>query len=243
MSDSSATRFGKAMPPVVYEDRHLLVVDKPPGLITMGAPAGEVSLVDLAREYLRQKHSPSGKPFLGVVSRLDAPVSGLVPLARNSKAAARLTRQFREGTVEKRYWAVVHGTLPKPQAEWVNYLRPQQGRRKMQLVGPTMPGALECRLRYRVLQVLEPLRATLVEVELLTGRKHQIRVQFSGRGHPVLGDLKYGSPAPCRERIALHCRRLVLHHPVTRQPLELVAPVPRAWRNWGVTDPLWQPTR
>jgi len=110
----------------------------------------------------------------------------------------------------------------------------------MQLVGPTMAGAQECRLRYCVLQELPPLRATLVEVELLTGRKHQIRVQFGGRGHPVLGDLKYGSSRPCRERIALHCRRLMLRHPVTRQPLELVAPVPRQWSAWGVRDPLWK---
>ncbi len=239
MNASSVPR-PDAMPPVVFEDRHLLVVNKPAGLITMGAPGGEVSLVDLVRDYLRRKYQVSGKPFVGVVSRLDAPVSGLVPLARNSKAAARLTRQFREGTVEKRYWAIVHGTLPKPQAEWINYLRPQQGRRKMQLVGPTMPGALECRLRYRVLQELPKLRATLVEVELLTGRKHQIRVQFGGRGHPVLGDLKYGSPRPCRERIALHCRRLVLRHPVTKEPVELAAPLPREWKDWSVADPLWE---
>ncbi len=228
------------MPPVLYEDRHLLAVAKPPGLITAGAPAGKVSLVELVRQYLRHKYGVQGKPFVGVVSRLDAPVSGVVPLARTSRAAARLTRQFREGKVEKIYWALVHGTLVQPQGEWLNYLRPLEGRRKMQLVGPNFPGAKPCRLRYRVLRTWPQERISWVEVELLTGRKHQIRAQFAGRGHPVLGDFKYGSHRPCDQHIALHCRQVRLLHPLSGQVLELVAPLPPQWKRWGVHDPRWE---
>ena len=227
----------EGLPPVLYEDGQLLVVAKPPGLITMGAPAGKVSLVELVRQYLRQQRPGQARPFVGVVSRLDAPVSGVVPLALSARAAARLTRQFRQGEVDKIYWALVHGTGLPMRGEWVNYLRPLPGRRKMQVVGPSVPGARECRLRFRVLQVHPVQRITWVEIQLLTGRKHQIRAQFAGRGHPILGDLKYGSPRPCREHIALHCRELTFEHPITRRPLRLRAPLPPQWRRWGIAAP------
>ena len=214
---------------VLYEDNHLLAVDKPAGLATMGVSADRPSLLGEARRYLKHKYNKPGNVYVGIVSRLDAPVTGVVLLARTSKAAARLTEQFRGGRVEKLYWAVVEGQPEPEQDLCVDWLRKDERHRRMHLAAAGQPAAKEARLRYRVLRPLGP--NTLVEVQLETGRKHQIRLQLAARGWPVFGDRKYGARSVMSSGIALHARRLSLTHPVRQTPLQLTAPLPGAWHR------------
>ncbi|MDZ7616576.1 MAG: RluA family pseudouridine synthase [Patescibacteria group bacterium] len=219
-----------AKPPklhVLYEDNHLLVLNKPAMLPTMGTPGGTETLLTLAKQYVKEKYNKPGNVYLGVVSRLDAPVTGAVLLARTSKAACRLTEQFREGRVEKAYWALVDGAVDAGEVECVDWLAADERHRKVRIVGPSIPGAKQARLRFRPLQVKKG--RTLLEVELLTGRKHQIRLQLSHRGLPILGDRKYGSSSPFPSGIALHARRLVVFHPVGGHSVEVVCPLPDYW--------------
>jgi 23S rRNA pseudouridine1911/1915/1917 synthase len=217
---------------VLYEDNHLLAVAKPAGLPTMGTPGNRPTLLTLAKEYVKQRYQKPGKVYLGVVSRLDAPVTGVVLLARTSKAAARLTEQFRSRGVEKTYWAVVEGVLEPPTGSLIDWLGHDDRHRRMNIVGPTLPGAREARLSYRRLGVVE--KNCWLEVELETGRKHQIRLQLAHRGHPIVGDRKYGARQPFAAGIALHARRLVVSHPTTGARLELEVPFPIAWRRFGI---------
>ena len=221
---------------VLYEDNHLLAVAKSAGLATMGAPAGTPSLLEAARQYVKQRYQKPGNVYLGVVSRLDAPVTGLVLFARTSKAAARLNTQFRTREVEKTYWALVEGRIEPAAGSCADHLAEDPRHRRMWIVGPQQPGAKEARLAYRRLALLGG--CSLVAVALETGRKHQIRVQLADRGFPVLGDRKYGSTAPFPAGIALHARRLAFRHPVGGQPLDLTAPLPPPWRALGVGEDL-----
>ncbi|NIP85480.1 MAG: RluA family pseudouridine synthase [Planctomycetales bacterium] len=216
---------------VLFEDNHLLVINKPAGLATMGVAEGAPSVLQIARRYLKDKYAKPGNVYVGIVSRLDAPVTGLLILARTSKAASRLTAQFRRGEVEKDYWALVDGSVDPPQGTLHDWVRKDERHRRMHLTGPHTPGAQEAVLAYRTLAATP--RATLLEIRLHTGRKHQIRVQLSHAGHPILGDRKYGSRRKFPAGIGLHGRRLVLQHPVRRQPLELVAPLPPSWRGYA----------
>ena len=214
---------------VLYEDNHLLVVDKPAGLPTMGVADGRETLLERAKEYVKLKYAKPGNVYLGVVSRLDAPVTGVVILARTSKAASRLSRQFRERTVEKSYAAVVSG-VPRPAAgRLVDFLRHDERHRRVRIVSADDSEAARAELEYTTRRSLA--LGTQLDVRLLTGRKHQIRVQLSGLGHPVIGDRKYGSREPFSAGIALHARQLVFRHPVRDQELTIQAPLPRSWRE------------
>lgn len=219
---------------VLFEDNHLLAVVKPAGLPTMGVEAGRVSLVTLARDYLKAKYGKPGNVYLGVVSRLDAASSGVIVLARTSKAAARLSELFRRGDVEKTYWALVEGRPEPPEDSCTDWLVKDEQQMKMVISTPHQAGAQEARLRYRTLRKLP--RETLLEVRLETGRKHQIRVQLARCGHPVLGDRKYGAKTDFPRGIALHSRQLELEHPVRKTPLRLEAPLPAAWRTFGIEE-------
>lgn len=212
---------------VIYEDNHLLVVNKPPGLATVGVRPEDMSLAKAAKAYLKQRYRKPGNVFLGVVSRLDAPVSGVVVLARTSKAAARLSEQFRERDVAKLYWALVAGRVEPASGPCVHWLRKDEARQRMCVVPAGTPGALEARLKYRYLRAVP--RGCLLEVELLTGRKHQIRVQLAAQGWPIIGDRKYGSREPFPVGIALHSRSLTLRHPTREEDLTFVAPPPEGW--------------
>ena len=220
--------------PVLFEDNHLLAVFKPAGLPTMGVEAGRTSVVTLAKNYLKRKYHKPGNVYLGVVSRLDATSSGVIILARTSKAAARLTEQFRSNEVEKTYWALVEGRLVPTDGSCIDWLVKDDRQMKMVVCAPHQAGAQEARLQYRTLRGLPD--ATLLEVHLETGRKHQIRVQLAHRGHPVLGDLKYGATTSFPHGIALHSRQLGLDHPVRKTPLRLEAPLPAAWRKYGIRE-------
>jgi 23S rRNA pseudouridine1911/1915/1917 synthase len=224
---------------VLYEDNHLLAVNKPAMLPTMGVAEDVPSLLSVAKEYIRRKYAKPGNVFLGVVSRLDVPVTGVVLLARTSKAAARLSKQFRDRDVEKVYWAIVEGVVAPPAGTLTDYLRRDERHRRVHTTSPNTPGSQLAELSYRTLgdQTDEPAprdsRAlALLEVRPKTGRKHQIRVQLAQCGYPIVGDRKYGSTRLFRSGIALHSRRLVIEHPVSKMQLVIEAVPPAAWSSW-----------
>ena len=222
---------------VLYEDNHLLAVAKPAGLATMGTPGNKPTLLSLAKEYVKRRYAKPGNVFLGVMSRLDAPVTGVVLLARTSKAARRMTEQFRCRLVEKIYWAVVEGRIDPAQGRLVDWVAPDERHRRMHIVGEKLPGAKQARGAYRRLATPASMEVEgdwLLEVELETGRKHQIRLQLAHRGWAILGDRKYGSRRRWASGIALHARRLVVNHPVKDERLELQAPLPASWQSFGV---------
>ncbi|MEX0610983.1 MAG: RluA family pseudouridine synthase [Pirellulales bacterium] len=228
---------------VLYEDNHLLAVNKPAMLPTMGVAEDRPSLLTEAKEYVRRKYDKPRNVYLGIVSRLDAPVTGVVLLARTSKAAGRLAKQFRERDVEKTYWALVEGEVDPPAGRLTDFLRKDERHRRMHIAAERTPGAQAAELSYRELgsqpgepQAGEKMGLTLLEVRPLTGRKHQIRVQLSHAGFPILGDRKYGASRAFPEGIALHARRLVIEHPVSKMQLAIEAPLPASWRKFVETS-------
>ncbi|MBX9585463.1 MAG: RluA family pseudouridine synthase [Gemmataceae bacterium] len=220
---------------VLHEDIYLLAVNKPAPLLTQ-APPGVPSLEGLVKAYLKTKHAKPGGVYLGIPHRLDRPVSGVVVFARNTKAARRIHAQFQERTVRKVYWAAVAGAVTPEAGVWEDWVRKIAGEARTVRAAEGEPGAKLATLAYRVVRTL-PGDATLIEFEPLTGRMHQLRVQAAWRGHPVLGDITYGSDRPFgppaelpRDRvIALHARRLTISHPSTKEPLTLEAPLPAYW--------------
>jgi len=220
-----------AKPPplkVLYEDNHLLVVEKPAGLATQGVAEGAPSALTRAKAYLKQKYQKPGNVYLGVVSRLDAFVSGVLVLARTSKAADRLSEQFRTGGVQKVYQALVAQPPQPPAGELSHWLLKNDKERLIEVAPPRTKNAQLARLSYRTLG--KHRRGTLVEVELHTGRKHQIRVQLAEIGCAIVGDKKYGSRQPFADQaIALHAVRLTLEHPTTKEQLTIESPLPKNW--------------
>jgi 23S rRNA pseudouridine1911/1915/1917 synthase len=214
---------------ILYQDNHLLVVDKPAGLVTQGAEAGVASLYNWAADYLKHAGRKPGQAYVGIVSRLDAGTSGVVVLAKTSKAAARLSAQFRDGAVEKTYWAVVGGCFQGEPIELVHDLCPDTDGFGVRVCHAETPGAKRCRLSVRRLS--SDGRRSLLEVQPQTGRKHQIRAQLSAAGFPILGDRRYGSPSPWPQGIALHARSITFAHPTRREPMTILAPAPRSWHE------------
>ncbi len=224
---------------VIYEDNHLLVVNKPAGVVSQGALPDAPSLLHQATEYIRAKYQKPGNVYLGVVSRLDKSVSGVTVLARTSKAAARLSEQFRERQVDKTYWAVVSGLhvdcTKMADVNLKNWLLQRDDSETVKVVSPTTAGAKEASLAFRpILDLGQGLH--LLSVRLHTGRKHQIRVQLAHAGYPIVGDRKYGSPLSFENGIMLHAVSLSVYHPTqkdqaSQQPLQLEfkAPLPSSW--------------
>lgn len=219
--------MGKIPLHVLYEDNHLLAINKPAPLPTMGVPEDTTSLIDLAKQYVKVKYKKPGNVFLGVVSRLDAPVTGVVLLARTSKAASRISQQFRTRSVRKLYWALVNRPPEPPLDELTNWLKVDKRHRKVHVSRASVEGSQEARLRYETL--LTSSRQTLLQIDLLTGRKHQIRVQLAHRGHSIIGDRKYGNQTTFSHGIALHARHLVFRHPVKHHTIRITAPIPEYW--------------
>ncbi len=215
--------------PIIYEDNHLLVVDKPAGLLAQGDRSGDATLVEAAAAYLKQKHAKPGNVYVGLVHRLDRNVSGVVVLARTSKAAARLSAQFRDGTVHKSYVAVVTGAPDPPAGELVSWLAAEGDRQGVTRAGRTpFSGARECRLRYNMTDTGSGFAQ--IRVEPMTGRRHQIRAQLALLGCPLLGDVKYGSIWRLPDhRLALYAARLEFTHPVGGRTLVFAAATPRDW--------------
>jgi 23S rRNA pseudouridine1911/1915/1917 synthase len=213
--------------PIFHRDNHLLVVYKPAGLLVQADETEEISLLELGKLWLKDVYKKPGRVFLGMVHRLDRPVAGVILLCRTSKAAARISEQFRTGTAEKYYLAVLEGELKEKSGLLVHFIERRENRSSLVVPGKTS-GAQEARLSFSVLDYAQG--RTFVRIKLQTGRRHQIRVQFAHIGHPVAGDLRYGAPAPLpQKQIALFAKELIVSHPVRDERLRFESPLPSAW--------------
>jgi 23S rRNA pseudouridine1911/1915/1917 synthase len=225
--------------PVFYADNHLLVLYKPAGLRMQRDHTGKLNLTDLAKRWLKIRFDKPGRVFLGIVHRLDAPVAGLLALARTSKGAARLSAQFREGHIRKTYLAIVTGRPPQEAGRLVNHI--ERHGRLSRLARPGSPGSQEARLSYHLVAHRSP--HSLLQIDLETGRRHQIRLQLAALGCPIVGDRAYGAQDALADGcIALLAARLALLHPVRQEPLHFSLPEPLGW-PWpladGIPRPLW----
>jgi len=215
---------------VLYEDNHLLVVVKPAGLLSQGDASGCVSMLDLARERIRERKGKTGNVFIGLVHRLDRPVEGVMVFAKTSKAAARLSEQFRDHRVNKQYEAVVEGVPSEHEGRLRDHLLKTHQHKQVKVASPNQPGSREAILEYVV--AAHERGFALVRIRLLTGRSHQVRVQLGSRGWPVLGDRKYGSRYELPGRvIALRAASLGFVHPTRGDEMAIEAPGP-AWWPW-----------
>lgn len=216
---------------VVYEDNHLLIINKEPGVLVQSDRTGDASLVDILKDYIKEKYNKPGEVFLNPVHRLDRPVSGLVVFARTSKALERMNEIFRKRHVQKTYWAVVRQKPPESKGRLVHWLVKDEAKNQVTVHSYEAPNAQKAELTYRVLgQINEHY---LLEVNPITGRPHQIRAQLAAMGCPIRGDIKYGYDRPTPDKkIYLHARRLYFTHPVKKEPLICKAGVPN--------DPFWE---
>lgn len=217
---------------VVYEDNHIIIVDKCSGEIVQGDKTGDKPLSETVKEYIKEKYNKPGNVFLGVVHRLDRPVSGLVVFAKTSKALSRLNDMFRTGDVHKTYWAVVKRCDIAPEDTLTDWLTRNERQNKSYAHEREVPGAKKAVLKYKVRAVAD--NYMLIEVTLLTGRHHQIRCQLAHMGCPIKGDLKYGAPRSNPDgSISLLSRRVEFVHPVSKETIVAYADVPndRLWHD------------
>lgn len=216
---------------VVYEDNHIIIVNKASGEIVQGDKTGDIPLSETVKQYIKEKYQKPGNVFLGVVHRLDRPVSGLVVFAKTSKALSRLNDMFRTGDVHKTYWAIVKRGDIAPEATLTDWLTRNERQNKSYAHSREVPGSKKAVLSYKVRSVSD--NYMLLEVHLMTGRHHQIRCQLANMGCPIKGDLKYGSPRSNPDgSISLMSRRVEFVHPVSKETIVAEAPVPN--------DRLWQ---
>ena len=214
---------------VIYIDNHLIAVVKPAGLLTQPDHTTNESLIDQTREWIKKKHNKPGNVFLGLVHRLDRNVSGVVLFARTSKAASRLSKQFREGVPKKYYKAIVWGELREVKSTLVHYLRKEKSLKTTVFPRET-PNAKHSILTYEVIDTFK--KKSLIAITLSTGRFHQIRAQMAFIGHPIIGDKKYGAPYSLpNHEIALYACKLVFNHPTSNEEIRLIAPEPETWCN------------
>ncbi len=217
---------------VIYEDNHLIAVNKNGHELVQGDKTGDASLADLLKTWLKEKYAKPGNVFVGVTHRLDRPVTGVVVFAKTSKALARMNELFRTGEIKKTYWAIVRNRPPAIEQELTHWLVRNEKQNKSYVCAPSQkPDARKAVLHYRLLAQSE--RYYLLEIDLKTGRHHQIRCQLAAIGCPIRGDLKYGAGRSNPDgSISLHARRVSFVHPVSKQPIDIVAPVP--------DEPLWK---
>lgn len=209
---------------VLYEDNHLIAVNKKAGDLVQGDQTGDLPLPEKIKTYLKEKYNKPGNVFCGVIHRLDRPTTGVVLFARTSKGLERMNAAFKNRQTSKRYWAILEGTLVE-NGTLEHYLKKNAKTNKAIVYKREEPGAKHAKLSYRILNTGE--RYTLVEVDLHTGRHHQIRAQFSSIGHPIKGDVKYGARRAERDKsICLHARTLEFAHPTTKEKVKIIAPTP-----------------
>jgi 23S rRNA pseudouridine1911/1915/1917 synthase len=214
---------------ILYEDNHCLAVYKPAGVPSTHFDGRTETIDRAAKAYLKDKYQKPGNVFLGVVHRIDKPVSGVLLFARTSKAAARLSEQFREGTVDKLYWAVVEGEVRSEAGSLEDWLRKDEPAGRVTVVEPRAPGARQALLHYQRRATHGGL--TWLELRPQTGRRHQLRVQLARHGHPIYGDAKYGAVHTFGNAVGLHARSLTFLHPIRYEPITLTADVPQPWRG------------
>ena len=217
------------IPEILFEDNHCLAVNKPAGCLSTHYSGKEETLDRVVKAYLKKKYHKPGKVFLGIVHRLDRMVSGVLLFARTSKAAARLAEQFREGTVQKVYWAVVEGEVHEPSGTLEAWLKKDRATGRVEMVGKETPGGKKASLQFQRKHSYDGF--TWLELRPQTGRTHQLRVQWAEDGHPIFGDTKYGSRHAFGRAIALHARSLVFSHPIRHEPIVLTADLPVTWRD------------
>jgi 23S rRNA pseudouridine1911/1915/1917 synthase len=215
---------------VLYEDNHVIIVNKRPGDIVQGDKTGDEPLSEVVKDYIKVKYDKPGNVYLGVVHRLDRPTSGIVLFSRTSKALPRLNKIFKEKEAKKTYWAVVKNPPPNTEDSLTHYLKRNPKQNKSYAHIKEVPESKKALLDYRILKKLD--NYYLLEIDLHTGRHHQIRSQLSAIGCPIKGDLKYGFDRSNKDAsIHLHARRLSFTHPVSMEEIEVVAPPPE--------DPIW----
>jgi len=215
---------------VLHEDNHIIIVNKRPGDIVQGDKTGDTPLSEIVKEFIKIKYNKPGAVYLGVVHRLDRPTSGIVMFAKTSKALPRLNKLFKDKEAKKTYWAVVKNMPPQEQGTLVHYMKRNQKQNKSFAHIKEVPESKKAILDYKILQKLD--NYYLLEIDLHTGRHHQIRSQLSSIGCPIKGDLKYGFDRSNKDAsIHLHARKLTFEHPVKNIPIEVIAPTP--------SDPIW----
>lgn len=212
-------------PNVVYEDNHIIIVNKAPGEIVQGDKTGDTPLVEELKAWLKEKYNKPGNVFCGVVHRLDRPVGGLVVFAKTSKALARMNEMFRDGKVKKTYWAITRNMPPAHEDTLTHFITTTERNNKSYASAVEKKGSQKAILHYRLIASTD--RYHLLEVNLMTGRKHQIRVQLSAIGCPIKGDLKYGDKRSNPDgSISLLSHRIEFVHPVSGDKIDITAPVP-----------------
>lgn len=219
---------------IIYEDNHIIVVNKTASEIVQGDKTGDTPLSEKVKEYLKEKYNKPGNVFVGVTHRLDRPVSGLVVFAKTSKALGRLNEMFKNHEVKKTYWAIVKERPRQEEQRLVHYMTRNEKQNKAYAYDKEVKGSKQAVLNYRIISHSE--NYYLLEVELETGRHHQIRCQLAKIGCPIKGDLKYGFPRSNPDgSICLHARRIEFVHPVSKEPIKLEAPVPEGnlWRAFA----------
>lgn len=216
---------------ILYEDNHLIVVNKMPAEIVQGDKTGDTPLSEWVKDYIAEKYQKPGNVFLGVVHRIDRPTSGAVVFARTTKSLTRLNAMFSSRNLQKTYWAVAKWNLPDTQGTLRHFLKKNEAQNKSFVVAENVVGAKNAEMVYKVLAASD--HYSLIEVELLTGRHHQIRAQLASLGCPIKGDLKYGAERSNPDgSIHLHARSLKFQHPVSKEFIAVIAPVP--------DEPLWR---
>lgn len=218
---------------VLYEDNHLIVVNKRAGDIVQGDKTGDAPLSEVVKQYIAKKYNKPGAVYLGVVHRLDRPTSGIVVFARTSKALSRLNKLFSERKTQKTYWALVKEHPSPEEATLTHYLKRNTKQNKSYAFAKAVPDSKEASLTYRVIKKLKTF--SLLEIDLHTGRHHQIRCQLTAIGCPIRGDLKYGFDRSNKDgSISLHARKLTFVHPVQKEKMTFIAPVPEGDTVWEV---------
>ncbi|MDO4225639.1 MAG: RluA family pseudouridine synthase [Bergeyella zoohelcum] len=220
---------------IVFEDNHILVINKHAGQLVQGDKTGDFSLLELLKKHIKDRDQKPGNVFLGLVHRIDRPTSGLVIYAKTSKALSRFTQMIKNREIQKTYWAIVPKEMIPQRQKLVHYLKKNEKNNKAIVFPRATEGAKEAILHYEIIKTLD--NYLLLEINLETGRHHQIRAQLSKIGIPIKGDLKYGSPRSNPDGgISLHARRLDFIHPVTKEPICITASVPKNDKIWQVCE-------